>query len=295
MRLASRAARASSKPAPISTPFTAWMPISAAASRASSRSSFDAYEPSPGGTPRARDLDHAADGVALGARLVDPLLSPPSPTRPTTSTPISREQRLRHRAGGDRDGRLPRARPLERVARVGEPVLQRPREVGVARAAGSVTGFAPLPAARPPAATGSSPTPSSRGRGCGRRARAASRASGRGAAPRAPRRVSCSSCCRGLRPYPCWRRARSASIASARASARPAARPGSPPARARATRRQSSGVSVMALSLGRVRIASTGGADAGPQLKRRRTLRTSASSPSTTSREPRRARKRRAP
>ena len=46
--------RASAKPSPISTPFTAWMPISAAASRASRRSSLRAYEPRPGGTPRAR-------------------------------------------------------------------------------------------------------------------------------------------------------------------------------------------------------------------------------------------------
>src|SRR5207253_666000 len=45
---------ASANPSPISTPFTAWIPITAAASRASSRSSFAAYEPSPGGTPRAR-------------------------------------------------------------------------------------------------------------------------------------------------------------------------------------------------------------------------------------------------
>src|ERR671918_433081 len=46
--------RASAKPSPTSTPFTAWIPISAAASRASSRSSRVAYEPRPGGTPSAR-------------------------------------------------------------------------------------------------------------------------------------------------------------------------------------------------------------------------------------------------
>src|SRR5919201_879498 len=45
---------ASANPSPISTPFTAWMPMSAAARRASRRVSFDAYEPRPGGTPRAR-------------------------------------------------------------------------------------------------------------------------------------------------------------------------------------------------------------------------------------------------
>ena len=41
------------------------------------------------------------------------------------------EQRLRHRARGDRDRGLPRARPLEGVPRVGEAELERPCEIGV--------------------------------------------------------------------------------------------------------------------------------------------------------------------
>ena len=43
--------RASSKPSPTSTPLMAWMPMSAAASRASRRRSQWVYEPSPGGRP----------------------------------------------------------------------------------------------------------------------------------------------------------------------------------------------------------------------------------------------------
>ena len=42
---------ASPKPSPTSTPLIAWMPISAAASRASSRRSQCTWEPSPGGRP----------------------------------------------------------------------------------------------------------------------------------------------------------------------------------------------------------------------------------------------------
>jgi hypothetical protein len=61
---------ASAKPSPISTPFTAWMPISAAASRASRRVSRTRTSR---GLERLRgaDLDDPADGVALGACSVD--------------------------------------------------------------------------------------------------------------------------------------------------------------------------------------------------------------------------------
>ena len=150
-----------------------------------------------------------------------PCRGPPSPRRrrpspsiaPATSIPICCEQRLRDRSCRDRERGLTGARPLERVPRVGEAVLERPRQIGMARARQRHR-LRPLTrTARPRPATGSSPTPSSRGRGSRRRARAASRAFARDAGPRSTSTRSCSSCCRGLRPYPCWRRARSASIA----------------------------------------------------------------------------------
>ena len=106
---------------------------------------------------------------------------------PATSIPISREQRLRDRAGGDEDGGVPRARALERVAHVVEPVLQHAGEVGVAGPRQRHRLRALARPARPRAATGSSPTSSSCGRGCGRRARAACRACARAGARRAPR------------------------------------------------------------------------------------------------------------
>ena len=59
--------RASAKPSPISTPFTAWIPMSAAARRASSRSALSAYEPGPGGTPSAGHLDDATERVTIRA------------------------------------------------------------------------------------------------------------------------------------------------------------------------------------------------------------------------------------
>ena len=68
--------RASAKPSPTSTPFTAWIPISANASRASSRSPFSAYEPSPGGTPVATHLDDPAERVPVLSRGVGRLAHP---------------------------------------------------------------------------------------------------------------------------------------------------------------------------------------------------------------------------
>ena len=123
----------SAKPSPISTPFTAWIPISAAASRASSRSSRRAYEPSPGGTPRARTSTRPpsvsrslrASSTAAGSAPASGSASP------ATSIPISREQRLRDRAGRDVDRRMPRRGALERVADVGEAVLLHAGEIGV--------------------------------------------------------------------------------------------------------------------------------------------------------------------
>ena len=81
------------------------------------------------------DLDDPADGVALGACSVDALLEVVADDGARDVDPDLAQQRLRDRAGGDDHGGVPRARPLERVADVGEPVLQRACEVGVARAA----------------------------------------------------------------------------------------------------------------------------------------------------------------
>ena len=97
------------------------------------------------------------------------------------------EERLRHRAGRDVHRRVPRRRPLERVADVVEPVLLHAGEVGVAGPRQRDRLRALSLRARPRAATGSSPTSSSCGRGCGRRARAACRACARDGGPRAPR------------------------------------------------------------------------------------------------------------
>ena len=113
--------------------------MSVAARRASSRSSFVAYEPSPGGTPRARtsttppSVSRSALAASTAARISSSPSAPPTATaRPATAIPISREQRLRDRAGRDDHRRVPRARALERVARVVVPVLHDAGEVGVA-------------------------------------------------------------------------------------------------------------------------------------------------------------------
>ena len=79
-------------------------------------------------------LDHAADGVAVGARLVDSRAKRVLvDDRPAHRDPDRREQRLRDRAGRDVHRGVPRARALERVARIVEAVLERAREVGVPR------------------------------------------------------------------------------------------------------------------------------------------------------------------
>ena len=179
---------ASAKPSPISTPFTAWIPISAAASRASSRSS----------SPRVRAEPRRNAGARTSTR-------PPSVSRslrasstrrgirsrlgqrlPRHLDPDLAEERLRHGAGRDVDGRVPCRRTLQRVADVREPDFCTPaRSAWPGR--GSVTGFVPFPSGSPSGGQGSSPTSSSCGRGCGRRARAACRVCGRGGGRRAPR------------------------------------------------------------------------------------------------------------
>ena len=199
-----------------------------------------AYEPSPGGTPRAAHLDDAADGVALGPRLVDPRARAPRvTTRPSTSIAISREQRLRHGAGRDRDRGLPRARALERVARVRSPYLSDARRGRRGRAAAASPASSPCrrlafrrPRAHPPRPVRviavaddererraeRAPVPQARPAPRPRPAPAAAAGCGRSPADVA----------RGRRRSP-----------PGRARARPAARRGSRRARARATRRRS--------------------------------------------------------
>src|SRR5207247_10303441 len=75
---------------------------------------------------------HASARVALRASLVDALLELLADDSPLDRDPDLREQRLCHGPSGNRHRGLARARPLEGVARVGEPVLHRPGEVGVA-------------------------------------------------------------------------------------------------------------------------------------------------------------------
>ena len=74
------------------------------------------------------NLDDAADGVALRFRRID---VSHLEHRAGDLDPDLREQSLRDRTGRDRDRRLPRTGPLERVPRVVEPVLERPRQIGV--------------------------------------------------------------------------------------------------------------------------------------------------------------------
>ena len=166
--------------------------MSACASRPSRRCSFIGVRAEPGGRRRAH-LDGAAERVAVlprgvdrGVHLLD--VSPPnSRTRPSTAIPIVGEQRLRDAAGRDEHRGVARARALERVADVVVLVLEDAREIRVAGTR-QRDRLRPLArAARPRAARGSSPTSSSCGRGSGRRARAASRASAPGEGRRAPR------------------------------------------------------------------------------------------------------------
>ena len=105
--------------------------------------------PEPGRHTCCAHLHHAADRVAVRARLVDSSVERLLVDHGTShGDPDRREQRLRDRAGGDVHRGVPRAGALERVARIVEAVLERAREVGVP-GLGSVTGFAPLPEASP--------------------------------------------------------------------------------------------------------------------------------------------------
>ena len=154
---------ATSKPSPISTPLTAWMLITAAASRASSLRSQWTWLPSPTGTPSARisttpPSESPSFAAALTSRIIASAAAGSKQRTGDSSTcarsasdgraPVARaaahlhdvaehadaelgEQQLGDGAGGDASGRLPGAGPLEHVAGIGEPVLLHPGEVGV--------------------------------------------------------------------------------------------------------------------------------------------------------------------
>ncbi len=130
----SRALSASAKPSPISTPFTAWIPITAAASRASSRSSFAAYDAEPGRHARSRAPRRRPPTVSRVARASSMRArSRSSSTVDACDRDADRcEQRLRDGAGRDVHRRVARRRALERVAHVVVAVLEHAGEVGVA-------------------------------------------------------------------------------------------------------------------------------------------------------------------
>src|SRR5207244_4087994 len=70
-------------PSPPPPAYTAWMPTTAAASRASSRSAFSAYEPSPGGTPVATtstmppSVSRSARAASVASRMPSSPVAPP--------------------------------------------------------------------------------------------------------------------------------------------------------------------------------------------------------------------------
>ena len=129
----SRGGRPARSPSPISTPFTAWIPITREGEPRVEPVVLRRVRAEPRRHAGRAHLDDPADRVALGARLVDPRCSASSSTvAPVTAIPIVREQRLRDGAGRDLDGRVPRRGALERVAHVVVAVLQDAGEIGVA-------------------------------------------------------------------------------------------------------------------------------------------------------------------
>jgi hypothetical protein len=78
-------------------------------------------------------LHDTPDGVAIRPRRVDAFLEARAHDRAVDLDADLREQLLRDRSRGDVDSRLAGTRALERVPGVGEAVLERPGEVGVAR------------------------------------------------------------------------------------------------------------------------------------------------------------------
>src|SRR5262249_10970753 len=88
----------------------------------------------PGRDAVGTDLDDAADRVALCASLVDPSLQVLLVVYGADDVDLDlAQERLRHRSSRDDHGSMARARALERVADIVEPVLERTREVRVPR------------------------------------------------------------------------------------------------------------------------------------------------------------------
>jgi len=191
---------ASANPSPISTPFTAWIPISANASRASSRSSFVAYEPSPGGTPVAR-TSTMPPTVSRSARASSTRACKPasSTAAPATEMPIVASSAFATEPAATCTA-VCRAEARSSASRTSSwPYLSTPAR-SACPGRGSVTGFVPLPAGSPSGGHGDIPhvqflwstfrTTSASGvpsvRPCRRPASTSTR--------------SCSICCRGERP-----------------------------------------------------------------------------------------------
>src|SRR5579864_1426979 len=145
---------ASAKPSPISTPFTAWIPMSAAASRASSRSSLRAYEPSPGGTPVAR-TSTTPPSVSRSLRAASIAASSTS-AEPRTSTPISASSAFATAPAATCTA-VCRAEARSSASRTSaSPYFCTPaRSAWPGR--GSVTGFVPFPCGSPSGGHGAIP------------------------------------------------------------------------------------------------------------------------------------------
>jgi hypothetical protein len=179
---------ASSKPSPISTPFTAWVPINVAANRGVQTLVLRRVRARPRRDTLRAHLDDSANRVAV-ARAASTRSSRSSPTtEPATVTPSSPSSALAIAPAADDRSRVPGAGSFERVAHVGQPVLERASKVGRGPAAGGRRASSPSRRIRLPDARGSSPSASSRDRGSARAGRAACRACGRAGDLRAPPR-----------------------------------------------------------------------------------------------------------
>ena len=229
---------ARSKPSPSPTPLIAWIEHSAPAIRPSRRSSQETCEPSPGTSPKAMtSKTPPIDSLALRWTLMWPTIARlDSRSRQRTGIVVDAlevgdrqrlgalrrahaadlddvradldadraQERPRQRAAGDARRRLAGAGALEHVAHVGEVVLLRADEVGVAGPRQMDLGHR-----RPRPATGSSAPPSWRSRGWRSAARSGRPASGRGARRAVTSARSRSIFIRPPRPWPSWRRAMS--------------------------------------------------------------------------------------
>jgi hypothetical protein len=147
--------RARAKPSPTSTPLTAWMPMSAPASRASRRSVFSAYDPSPGGTPSAAtsttppSVSRSPRAASVAAFHPSSVSAPPiSTTRLATEIPISARSDLATPPAATCTA-VCRALARSSALRTSScPNLRTPAR-SACPGRGSVTGFAPLPSGSP--------------------------------------------------------------------------------------------------------------------------------------------------